>query len=71
MSTGNTCEVETGALTGCAVANKDNKCVTCRYGYYVNSNSGDDLVCGKSPLYEKQEIWFVGVLMFFGFLNWG
>ena len=56
LSSSGTCSSETGALLGCAQVDSDNKCVTCRYGYYVNSNQNEDVSCVKSPKYESNKI---------------
>ena len=51
----NKCTKEETKLEGCAII-KDDKCISCQFGFYINSKIGEETKCTKSPAYESQYI---------------
>ena len=48
-----TCILEFADYKGCVMI-KNDKCLGCKFGYYVSSKFHNDLRCSKSPVYESE-----------------
>ena len=50
-----TCVESKAELEGCSLVKNEN-CISCKFGYYVNSKLSEQMKCTKSPAYESQMI---------------
>ena len=58
------CILEFADYKGCVMI-KNDKCIGCKFGYFVSSKFDNDLRCSKSPVYESEFVvnFFIGIFM--------